>query len=500
MDLHATAGLRELSLFSGAGGGLLGSRLLGWKTVAYVEWNDYCQDVLRARIRDGLLEDAPIFGDVGSFDGTAWRDKVDVVSGGFPCFAAGSLVLTMDGHKPIEDVRVGELVLTHRGRWRRVNAVMARTEVPVRRVTAQGLPEIICSDNHPFYVRRDVPRLGRKFLIEPDWVPAKDITSDHFASQVLPPEMDDDRTEAFWKLVGLYLAEGCLYARRHRIILSIARHETDAVCSMVREAGFRPYPTNVPTGAHVVIENTEMHDFLAHFGKYAHGKLVPGWVLALPEPKARAILDGYLFGDGHRGAAWEANTTSLALGLSMAVLAHRAHKVVASLRRVPVSPTKHIQGRLVNQKDYYALRIPARNRSAVVDGVFGWKKIKRNESLGLVCDVFNLAVEEDHSYTVNGIVVSNCQPFSQAGKREGEADERNRWPDTIRIIREVGPRYAFLENVSGLLTNEQGYFGVVLRDLAESGFDAAWRTVSAASVGAPHRRERLWILARRRGL
>jgi len=85
-----------------------------------------------------------------------------------------------------------------------------------------------------------------------------------------------------------------------------------------------------------------------------------------------------------------------------------------------------------------------------------------------------------------------CQPFSVAGKQKGKADDRNLWPDTIRVIREVRPRYALLENVPNLLSNE--YMGTIFGDLAESGYDCRWRIVSAADVGAPHLRKRLWIL------
>lgn len=58
--------------------------LLGWRTVGYVEHDPYCQRVLRARIRDGAIHDAPIFDDVRRFDGKPWRGVVDVVSAGFP--------------------------------------------------------------------------------------------------------------------------------------------------------------------------------------------------------------------------------------------------------------------------------------------------------------------------------------------------------------------------------------------------------------------------------
>lgn len=81
--------MNELSLFTGAGGGLLGTHLLGWRPVGYVEWNEYCQRVIAARIADGYLPAAPIFTDVREFvqSGAAeqYRGIADVVTGGFPC-------------------------------------------------------------------------------------------------------------------------------------------------------------------------------------------------------------------------------------------------------------------------------------------------------------------------------------------------------------------------------------------------------------------------------
>ena len=86
-----------------------------------------------------------------------------------------------------------------------------------------------------------------------------------------------------------------------------------------------------------------------------------------------------------------------------------------------------------------------------------------------------------------------CQPFSSAGKRLGEADDRNMWPETIECIRIVRPRYVLLENVSALLAHP--YARTIFGDLAESGFDCRWRRLSAAEVGAPHLRNRIWIVS-----
>ena len=77
--------MNELALFAGAGGGILGGKLLGWRTVCAVEWEAYPASVLCARQNDGILPPFPIWDDVCTFDGRPWSGIVDVVSGGFPC-------------------------------------------------------------------------------------------------------------------------------------------------------------------------------------------------------------------------------------------------------------------------------------------------------------------------------------------------------------------------------------------------------------------------------
>lgn len=77
--------MRELALFAGAGGGILGGHLLGWRTIVAVERDAYAAQVLAQRQNDGALRPFPIWSDVCTFDGRPWRGLVDVVSGGFPC-------------------------------------------------------------------------------------------------------------------------------------------------------------------------------------------------------------------------------------------------------------------------------------------------------------------------------------------------------------------------------------------------------------------------------
>jgi len=77
--------MHELALFAGAGGGILGGLLLGWRTVCAVEIDAYARSVLLARQNDGTLAPFPVWDDIRTFDGRPWRGRVDVVSGGFPC-------------------------------------------------------------------------------------------------------------------------------------------------------------------------------------------------------------------------------------------------------------------------------------------------------------------------------------------------------------------------------------------------------------------------------
>jgi len=85
-----------------------------------------------------------------------------------------------------------------------------------------------------------------------------------------------------------------------------------------------------------------------------------------------------------------------------------------------------------------------------------------------------------------------CQPFSHAGQRKGENDERHIWPDILKGISILRPKYIILENVRGHLSLG---FKEVLGDLAQNGYDAKWRIVRASDVGAPHQRARLFIIA-----
>jgi DNA (cytosine-5)-methyltransferase 1 len=92
-----------------------------------------------------------------------------------------------------------------------------------------------------------------------------------------------------------------------------------------------------------------------------------------------------------------------------------------------------------------------------------------------------------------------CQPFSVAGKQKGTSDDRHLWPEMFRIIQELKPRWVIGENVKGLVNLQDGMvFETVCTDLEGEGYEVRAFNIPAAGVGAPHRRERIWIVAHRK--
>lgn len=91
-----------------------------------------------------------------------------------------------------------------------------------------------------------------------------------------------------------------------------------------------------------------------------------------------------------------------------------------------------------------------------------------------------------------------CQPYSHAGQRKGNDDDRALWPQMLRVIREVGPAWVVGENVAGLISMDGGrVFDGIVTDLEDAGYTVEAFVIPACAVGAPHRRDRVWIVAHR---
>jgi site-specific DNA-cytosine methylase len=501
--------LRLLSICSGIGGADLAAEWTGAiEVVGQVEIEPFCRAVLSKQ-----WPHTKRLHDIKEVQGDEFG-AIDLVVAGIPCFAAGTLILTEQGYRDIASLSVGDRVLTHLGRWRPVTAIMQRDHAELRRIKAQGVPEIITTDEHPFFARKQtrfnsrlkgVPFFMRTFG-EPEWISAENLSKDHYIAQVLPAESISEYQPAFWWLVGRYLADGWTTTRASRskelqtgrmpygVVICCSHAEAAMLYKKIRDAGYHASEVKERTVTKFHIASIQLYHFLAPFGKYAYGKVLPGSILSLDTENAKALLEGYISGDGSRDRinhTWSITTTSKALALSVALLAQRAYGVIASVRRCRVKKQTSIEGRTVQQRDFYIVTIPDRNRSGFIEGSYGWKLVRTSEPCGNGT-VYNISVAEDESYLADGAAVHNCQPFSNAGKQRGTADDRYLWPDLFRVVRRCQPSWVVIENVDDFTYLA---LDLVQADLETEGYTVQALVLPACAVGAPHIRERCFVVA-----
>jgi DNA (cytosine-5)-methyltransferase 1 len=152
--------MNELALFAGAGGGLLASQLLGFRTVCAVEMDEYCRCVLTQRQNDGHLRPPfPIWDDIRTFDGRPWRGNVDLVTGGFPCQAYSNAAA---GNNTADDL------------WPEMRRVVA--DVAPRYVFAENVSRVAIDQ-----AADDLEQMGYKTRALA--LGASDLGADHFRSR-----------------------------------------------------------------------------------------------------------------------------------------------------------------------------------------------------------------------------------------------------------------------------------------------------------------------------
>lgn len=502
--LNQNGKVRVCSLFSGIGGFELGIiNAIGARAdfVAYSEINPYA-----IKVYERHFNGHKNYGDITRIN-TAELPDFDLLVGGFPCFVAGTMVLTKTGLKNIEDVNIGDYVLTHRSRWRRVINKFRTENRPVRLVQSQGMLPTGTTDEHPYYSRAvsqkwdNSKRAHTREFSKPNWAEAKDIKGLYLCKNI-PPEQDAPGDEDFWWIVGRYIADGWLVNRRDRgdggiarVVISAGRDKADNLESRInRKFGCTKVPERTATKFHIT--NKEFARFLEQFGRGASNKSFSEY-LTLPTNKANALLEGYLSGDGSSNDREErATTTSKELAIGLTYLFLKCRGRMPTITKTVRPTTAVIEGRVVNQKDTYTVTCPKNNRSAFIENNAGWGLCRKSEPTSRRETVYNIEVEEDNSYTANGVVVHNCQAFSISGKRGGFNDTRGTlFFEVARILRDKRPRYFVLENVKGLLSHDSGKtFQTILRVLAEAGYGVSWSIHNTKDYGLPQNRERVYII------
>ncbi|EOX2111518.1 Dam family site-specific DNA-(adenine-N6)-methyltransferase [Escherichia coli] len=421
-------------------------------------------------------------------------ESPDVLVGGTPCFTAGHMVLCKNGYKPIEDVCPGDYVVSHLGRLqqvKRVGSKIANTGL----LNAVGQPlGIRTTNDHPFLAvrwkaqntRKNGTYFKRELLSEPEWRAACDmpgyqwcaLTNFNIASPDICSRFLSEEQAMY--LAGAYVGDG--YIRRWRgkskkaVVFGINCQKLRKFHCRISENIFS-VASEIRGSIKVTLNDTCYANWLnEHFGELSHAKRIPAWVMS--HPLRHVFLQGYLDTDGTPSgkAGFRINSVSPALAWGVAELSQTCG-YVSSVSFIEVEPKKVIEDRVVNQRNYYQVTICPQKlsrKSRLAHGML-LRTVKEFKSVGLDT-VYNIEVEGDHSYILNGAVVHNCQAFSIAGLRGGLDDERGaltlKYVELANAIDDkrsesfLKPTVIVWENVPGVLSSADNAFGCFLAGLA----------------------------------
>ena len=325
------------------------------------------------------------------------------------CLAKGSLILTRAGYKPIEAIEIGDMVLTHKGNWKPVIEKRCTGINPVIQTKAQGVANLITTPDHKLWARKTDKVRAKDYMqkTEPAWIEAQNCKGG-YVNLKLPAVEENNLTLQEWWIVGRYLADGHKGTRGDYFI-SVGKGKVEEF--EIKAAGY--FGTNRDgTARQYRLKNLPEHlkNALEACGRGAANKQVPLAGICTNQAEAQALLDGYLSGDGNRtGNAVSATSVSRALLLGMAMVAQRAHGVIASIFKGKPAGKTVIEGREVNTLQDWVMswRESTHHHEGIILDDGAWKKVKEP----IECDeaeTWSIQVADDASYTAEGCIVKNC--------------------------------------------------------------------------------------------
>ena len=511
--------LTFLDICSGIGGFRLGLEWAGHKCVGYCEYDKF------ARASYEAMYDTE--GEWKAEDVTKLTPEeipyADAWCFGFPCFEAGTLVMTDRGYKCIEHIRAGDWVLTHKNRFRPVVRPMKHKAGEIYELDVFGVENLRVTGEHPFLVKdgdsakwKAVQELEAGDLIAapvnrkaelPEW---DGITYERHGREYRLDNLDL-RSPDFWWFVGCYMGDGWYRVTKrknashnYRVVVACNEEKLERLKGHV-DGMFRYSVAKERTAYKVHFVNKELTMFLMQFGKGAGGKRLTETVFNLPEDLLRAFLEGYFETDGCMvGKYHQASTISRELAYGIRDCVHKAYRMPCAVYRNKMPETCVIEGRTVRQHDFYTVRFKEgrseRDGSFFMDG-YVWCRFRGSRKVPFDGYVYNMEVEDDNSYTAGGLAAHNCQDISIAGKQRGLRGKRSgiyySIIDLIKGKEEGGkPTYLLVENVKNLLSVNAGFdFAAVLSEMDEAGYDVRWQVLNSKDFGVPQNRERVFLIA-----
>ena len=466
------------------------------------------------------------------------EDYTHILTYSFPCFIEGTLVLTKDGYKEIQDIQVGEYVLTHTNSWQKVIKTMTNKSNDLVCINCMPSEKIYCTPNHPFYVRKmhrvHNPKTGwsERQFDNPEWVEAKDLSNEYYVGTAInqieeipiwngvnqKKEWEHNthvnrlqskfESEDFWYVIGRYIGDGWI-SSNGRITICAIEEEVGQIIPFLDRLDFHYSISDCRTCCKIFITFKEIGAYCEQFGRGAGNKHLTADILNLPVSMLKAFLNGYMDADGtYTQNKYKASSVSRRLIYEIAQCVHKVYHRHTSIYYTQRKKTTVIEGRVVNQKDSYSLTFTLDKRPqdhAFYEDGYIWSPIKIVENENSEELVYNLEVENDNSYQIQNVIVHNCTDLSLAGRQKG-MDKGSGTSSALiweieRILRECKelnclPDVLLMENVTQVHgTKNLGNWNSWLGILKGLGYKTYWKDLNAKHYGTAQNRDRCFAVS-----
>ena len=438
--------------------------------------------------------------------------NVDIIMHGSPCFLAGERVNTKGGFKNIENIKIGDYVKSHNGEYNKVIEIMKNKNNYIFDVSCSATHNINTTFNHPFFILRNNKK---------EWIEAQDLTTKDF--MCIPINNQENEIEyttnlpitsiRFWYLIGRFIGDGWVTRRKERnnnisgIKICCAKNELDdlksKLCNILNYCVIEDKTTYK-----LQFLNKELGEFCEQFGIGAKNKHIPQWVLDLKKEYLKYLLMGIVDSDGcYSQNKYKVTTISRDLAYNIGELVLKTKGVPYHIYKT-IRPKKYkIENRIVNQNNTYQITWGYKYNKNInfVDENYLYSRIRKINKRNEDNYVYNIEVENMHSYCVNNIAVHNCQDFSVAGKQAGgdlgSGTRSSLLYETIRIVGKLRPKYVIWENVKNLLSKKHKHnFDNYIETMNILGYNSYYQVLNAKDYGIPQNRERVYTISIRKDI
>lgn len=441
-------------------------------------------------------------------------DKYEyIMTYSFPCFTADSLVLTRDGYKKICDMDYGDFVLSHDNKYHKVVNVFNNGIHDIYKINAMGIDEMKTTYNHKFYVREKYRKghKGIRCFREPKWKELKDLTKNDYLGIAINQECRaivsnklPTQNEHFWWIIGRYLGDGWI-RQQDGIIICCDKKELKEITCHLDDLSWNYNIVEERTVYKIHITKKILSDYVSQFGCGAINKHLTQDILDLPTWYLKPFIQGYMSADGcFTGGVYKATSISRELIYGIAQCVAKVYQTPYRIYRVTPPKTKIIEGRLVNQNTWYQLVFKTEKKKqdkAFYENGYIWYPINSVEYIGKD-NVYDIEVEDSHSFTVQNTIVHNCQDLSLAGKgkgmQKGSGTRSGLLWEVERILEECTelPQVLLMENVPQVHSEENMSDFIAWQNKLESlGYTNYWQDLNAKDYGIPQNRNRCFMVS-----